>query len=682
MKFSYNWLQEYYEKKLPAPDKLAEILTLHSFEVEGMNQVGQDWVLEVDILPNRADCLSHFGLAREIAAVLGKSIGKLEQEELKVVNGKLKPINLEIQCAQLVPCYSAIIIEGIKVSQSPNWLKERLETVGIRSINNIVDLTNFVMLETGQPLHAFDYDKIKDQKMILRQSSKGEKIVTLDDKEHKLEQGALVIEDNGRLIDLVVVMGGKLSEVDGQTKNIVLQAGNFDRKSIYQTTKSLGHSTDASAIYTQGIDPNLTIPTLGRAYFLLKQISGGNIVQLIDIYPKKIEPKKIKLEVDKVNGLLGIKVPANTIKSILQNSGLLVNGSANKLEATIPTFRQDLTAQEDLIEEIGRIYGYDKIPAQLPTATLVPSEINEEIVYENKVRDILTGFGFSETYNYSFVSNKTLDICKFKAPELENPVSQEQKYLRPCLIPNLVKNVKDNLRYFDEIKLFELGKIFQLSEKDKITEKKKLAGILVLKEKGNSSANEAQEFYQLKGLVDSLLNKLRISDIWYDDQVDKKKNILSIFHPARRAEIKVGNDLVGYLGKIRPEILKTMGIEKKAAVFELDFEALVRLATEERIYLPPSKYPALIRDIAVLVEQGTKVVEVLNLINAAGGQLVADIDLFDIYEGKELPENKKNLAFHIIYQAEDKTLTEKEVDQLHQKIVKALEEEGGWEIRK
>ena len=677
MKFSYNWLSEYLEKKLPAAEKLAEVLAMHSFEVEGVDKVGGDWVLNVDILPNRSDCLSHFGLAREIAAVDKNRVKEPAKEEIKIAKGNLKKIDLEIQCPEMVGRYSAIVIEGIKIQSSQRWLKDKLESVGIRAVNNIVDLTNFVMLESGQPLHAFDYDKIKNQKMILRKSKKGEKVVTLDDIEHELDQDILVMEDKDRLIDLVGIMGGQLSQIDQNTKNIVVQAGAFDRQSIYQTTKELGHSTDASAIYTQGTDLNSTEPALARIYHLLKQLGGSKTVQQIDVYPHKSEAKTIKLEAAKVKKVLGINIPSDKIKAILENSGLKVLGDKN-LEIVIPTYRQDLVLPEDLIEEIGRIYGYDKIKPAMPKTALIPPEINEEIVYQNKLRDIMSSFGFSEAYNYSFISSETLKSCHVRAVEIANPTSQENKFLRPCLIPNLLKNVKDNARFFEQIKLFEIGKVFNINKQNQIEEQKAIGGVLALGPK----AKNAQEFYQAKGIVDSLLNKLRISDIWYDDSIEEKNQILNAFHPIRRAQIKVGNDLIGWLGEVDRRTLNNFGLKERTAVFELDFDKVVQMAAEERLYTPPSKYPASVRDIAVLVERNTKVSEVLNLINAAGGKLVVDVDLFDIYEGKELPEDRKNLAFHIIYQSNDKTLTAQEVNKLHQKIAAVLEKERGWEVRK
>jgi phenylalanyl-tRNA synthetase beta chain len=675
MIFSYNWLQSFFKAKLPKPEKLAEFLTMHAFEVGEIKRRAGDFVLNIDILSNRGhDCLCHYGIAREIAAILDRKLNIPKGEKLITKKGELQPVKLKINCPNLVSRYSAIAVEGVKISKSPQWLKKRLGTLGIRSINNIVDLTNFVMLETGQPLHAFDYDKILGKKMVLRRAKKGEKIITLDGVKRDLYEGALIIEDENRLIDLVGIMGGKLSEIDSTTKNIVLQAGSFDRRNIYQATKNLRHSTDASDIYSHGIDPNLTIPALERAYLLLKKIGGGKIVQLIDVYPKKILPLKIKLDLDYVKKLLGIEITSKEIKNMLKRFGFKV--VEDLVEA--PTLRLDVSIPEDLIEEIGRLYGYQKIKPAFPVASLVPPKRNFELFWENMAKNILKEAGFTEVYNYSFISEEDRKVFKRNnLAEVQNPVSAEQKYLRPSLIPELLKNVKKNQNSVfasssagKEIKIFELEKIFKKPKS--VEEKRMLSGVI---------AGDA--FYEAKGVVDLLLNKLGISSVWYDEyQPTPEESKLSIWREKRCAEIKTDNEEIGFLGEISPKILGALKIEGRAVVFDIDFEKLQKLASEEQGYQPISAYPAAVRDIAVLVPLFVKVEEVLNQVEFSGGKLIRDVDLFDIYEGEEMPEGKKNFAFHIIYQAEDRTLSSEEIDEIQQKIIEALEENPDWEVRK
>lgn len=679
MIFSYNWLKQYIKGKMPGPEELVKLLMFHSFEIEGLEKKGQDYLIDIDVLPNRAhDCLCYVGVAREIAAICGLNIVNIEQEKLVLSQDKIKEIELKIQCPKLVPRYSAIVVKDVKISDSPKWMRERLETVGIRSINNIVDLTNFIMLETGQPLHAFDYDKIRGRKMIIRQSKKGEKVITLDDVERKLEDGMLVIEDGKGLIDLVGIMGGKLSEIDSKTKNIVLQAGNFDKRILYVTSKKLKHSTDASCIYTQGIDPNLTVPALERANFLLKQSGNGKIVQLIDIYPKKVMPKKIKLDLDYVNHLLGVKIPKQKAIKILKDLGFGVSGKSQQITVTVPTRRVDVLIPCNLVEEIGRVYGYENIPSVFPAGILSPPKRNDEFFWENNIRDILKEAGFCEAYGYSFVGDKDEDVFgwpKNELVEIANPVSSLNRYLRPSLIINLTKAAKENLKNFDTIRMFELGSVFR--KKNGFKEKRMLTGVLT----GKGVKDDG--FYILKGAVDDLFNKLGISDIWYDNiKPTPEDSNLTIWHPGKTAEIKSGNTELGFLGQLHPAVAKGLNIKEKIFLFDIDLELTLKAVSEEHEYRPISPYPAVLRDISLLVPRGTKTVDILNAINIAGGAIVRDVDLFDVYSGKEVPDGRENFAFHIIYQSEEKTLSSQEVDMVHQKIIKLLEENLEWEVRK
>jgi phenylalanyl-tRNA synthetase beta chain len=385
-------------------------------------------------------------------------------------------------------------------------------------------------------------------------------------------------------------------------------------------------------------------------------------------------PKKIKLNLNYVESLLGVKIPTNEIKDILKRLGFKIS---QPLIVEVPTFRLDINLPEDLIEEIGRIYGFEKIPARPPLVSLIPPERNLDIFWEDFVKDVLKEAGFSEIYNYSFISEKMAKIFGFKnLIEIENPVSLEQKFLRPSLILNLLKNVKDNEKNFKEIKIFELGKIFrkiQISKsKFQIVEKKMLTGLIT-----------GEAFFEAKGIIDLLLNKMGISNIWYDEyQPTPEESEIEIWHLKRSAEIKTDNEEIGFLGEISPKILEKLEIEGRVVVFDFDFEKLKNLASEEHEFRPLSKYPAAIRDLAVLVPSETKVEEVLNKIEIAGGSLVRDVDLFDIYEGEEIEEGKKNLAFHIIYQAEDRALSSEEIDKIQEKIIESLEEEPEWQVRR
>ncbi len=669
MIFSYNWLQSFFRGRLPKPKKLAEILTMSSFEIEKLEKKGDDWVLDIDVLPNRAgDCFSHLGIARECAALLNL--------KLKTQNTKFQPktqnldiknlLKIKVENSDLCSRYTARVMIDVKIGESPEWMRERLKVCGLQPINNVVDIANYVMLELGQPLHAFDLHKISGKKIIVRKAKKGEKIITLDNNKFNLAQDILIIADEKNPLAIAGIKGGKKAEIDKNTKTIVLEAANFDKIIIRKTRQELKLQTDASLRFEHGIDANLTEQGINRAADLIQKICNGKTSKgLIDFFPKKVFPKTIKLELDYIEQLLGVKIPKKEIISIFQKLGFTPIdqsiGVKKMLLVKIPTFRLDISIPEDLIEEIGRIYGYDHIKPIFPLAVLTPPKRNIDCFWQKKVKNILKETGFTEVYNYSFINEKDAKIFNWQQKtliELENPLSAEQKYLRPCLIPNLLKNIQKNQKRFNEIKIFELGKVFRTGLKTGVEEKRMLTGILT----GNNM------FYQTKGVVDLLLNKLGISNVWYNEQE------MFICKTKKCAEIKINGKGIGFLGEISAEI--------KACVFAIDFEKLQKHCSEEVMYQPISLYPTAIRDLAVLVPREIKVADVLNKINIAGGKLVRDVDIFDIYEGEKIQDGKKNFAFHIIYQAEDRTLTNKEIDEIHNRIIKVLEKNPSWEVRK
>jgi len=683
MNFSYNWLQSFFKDKLPRPEKLAESLIMHSFEISEVKKLNKDWLLDIDVLSNRGpDCFSHLGIAREISAITGlkKAADIYQLKEDKETRAK-DFIKIEVKDKNVCQRYTARVVIDAKIGFSPKWMRERLEVCGLKPINNIVDIVNYVMLETGQPLHAFDGKKLEGRKILIRFAGQDEKITTLDGEKYDLEKETLVIADSKKPLAIAGIKGGKIPEIDLETKVIVLESANFNPRVIRRTSKRIDLKTDASWRFEHGIDPNLTESAVNRAAFLIREIAGGKVAQgSIDFYPKKAFPKIVRLELAYVERLLGIKIPQGKIITILKSLGFKIKNPKLKIvDVEIPTFRLDISIPEDLIEEIGRMYGYQKIPAQFPIAALIPPERNLDIFWKNLSKDILKETGFAEIYNHSFVSEKDRQIFKYNKEELievENPTSLDFQYLRPSLIPNLLKNTEKNFRNFREIKIFELGKIFSenrmTKSKEQINEKRMLTGLIT-----------GQAFYQLKGTIDLLLNKMGISNIWYDEyQPTPQESKKCIWQFQKCAEIKVNQEEIGFLGEILPKILDDLKISSKVTVFDVDFEKLSRLASEEHEYRPISRFPSAVRDIAVLVPGEVKVDQLLNKIYDSGKELIYNVELFDIYEGEELPAGKKNLAFHIIYQAEDRTLTSEEIDNIQNKIIRSIEKEKGWEVRK
>jgi len=698
MLFSYNWLQNFFIKKLPEPKRLAEVLTMHSFETEKPKKKGKDWVFDIDILPNRAsDCFSHIGIARELAVLLKDKIRTpkstlREEKELKTKDF----LKIEVKDKNTCSRYSARMVFNVKIGPSPKWMQERLKVCGLRPINNIVDITNYVMLETGQPLHAFDFEKIKDstsskaKTIIVRNAKQGEKIVTLDEKKYDLDNDVLVIADKKTPLAIAGIKGGKVPEIDKDTRIVVLEAANFNPHRIRKSSRKLNLRTDASWRFEHGIDPNLTEQAITRAAYLIQEIAKGKIAKgMVDIYPKKVLPKKMRLNLEYVEHLLGIKISKKEIISILKRLEFRVKDLDSILWVEVPTRRLDISLPEDLIEEIGRVYGYENIPPKMPIVPIYPPKENKTLLWEKKIKEIVRAMGFTEVYLYSFISERDKELFSItensqsiskdsQLIEIKNPVSSNTKYLRPSLLPNLLKVVKKNEKKKKEIRIFEIGKIYLRSpdkfQPQKVREKRMLVGIVSGRDK----------FYELKGITESLFEKLGIVDIFFDPfQVFPEESPLVFWERNASAEIRErqGDIKLGFLGRIKKETLDFYQIEDEVYGFEIDFEKLIELAEEEHEYKAPSPYPEVIRDIAVLVPVKTLAGEVIEKIHLVGGDLIRDVEVFDIYQGAPLPSGKKNLGFHIIFQAQDRTLTSEEVDKIMKRISKELEKNVQWQVR-
>ena len=702
MIFSYNWLQSFFQNKLPKPKELASLLTMHSFEVEGVKKVGSDYVFDIDVTPNRPDCFSHLGIAKECFVLLKSQIPnsksqtnpKFQIPKYKIKKSKKVNIKdfVEVRVEKSNDCsrYTGMVIQRVKVKASPKWIQKRLIACGVQPINNIVDATNYVMLETGQPLHAFDLDKLssvqiqktdlknqKDKleikKIIIRRAKEGETIEALDDKEYELNKDILVIADTEKVLAIAGIKGGKSSAIDVKTKNIFIEAANFNPALIHRASRQLRLRTDASLRFEHGLDPNLTQKALRQVAALIQEIGGGIVLEKeIDIYSRKAFPRTIKLNLNDVEKLLGIKIPKSKITAILKSLNFQVKQIKSEvLKVEVPTIRRDINLSQDLIEEVGRIYGYNHLPSILPEVALALPEKNYKLFWQKEIKDSLKELGFFEVYNYSFIAGADKKIWPDKLVTLQNPISDEFKYLRPSLLINLLKNVRENSKNFSKIRIFELGKVFR--EEDNKPFEREMISFMATK----------SSFYEIKGIVDTLLNRLGISDIFYDDFQAQPDNSATSFWDANyAAEIKVNGKKIGFLGKLAKSVLDKLEISGDVFACDIEFNKLIEEASEENEYQPISKFPAAVRDLAILVPIKTKVVDILNIINEIGESLVRDIDMFDEYVGDRLPEGKKSLAFHIIYQAQDHTLSSDEISQVHQKIINALERNPEWEVRK
>jgi phenylalanyl-tRNA synthetase beta chain len=652
----------------------------------------EDYILEIKVLPDRAhDAVSHVGLAREISALTGSAI-EFDYEGLKIAKKKTAKVTVSIENEDLGSRYLAAKLDGLKIEKSPQWISARLESCGIRSINNVVDVTNYVMLELGQPLHAFDFAEIETDgvaEIIVRRAKENEEIMILDGSVKKMSVEDIVIANKKGALALAGVMGGKGSGVSEKTTSIVLEAATFAPALIRKTKNKFGLQTDAAMRFEKGLDPNLAEKAMVRAIEILTHITDAKLEGIIEQYPAPVKPWIVKLDLNYVNSLLGEDVPVSVSKKILNSLGFGVKSAGKTLNVTVPTFRLDVLTPEDLIEEIGRVYGYEKIKATAQLVSVKPPLANEQRIFTRNVKNILVGQGFSEVYNYAFYSQKDAEAAKLKSfqhLELEAPGNLEQTILRVSLIPNLLKNVRENLKFAKELRIFEIGKVFLASSGGLPNEKSMLCGVVVLEEKiakkdGKNKLRQTS-FFQAKSLVGELLLQLGITDQYFSELQEGFQQVSKAFcHEGRASEIKItgSREPIGVLAEINPLVLADFEISSRVAFFEFDLKLLQTVSSAEREFRAIPKYPNVSRDLAMIVGGGARVDEILAVMQTEGGDLLADVDLFDIFD---FEDGTSSYAFHLLLNGEDRTLTSQEVDAVMEKIIASLEKNLKVQIRK
>jgi phenylalanyl-tRNA synthetase beta chain len=648
-----------------------------------------DYILDLEITPNRPDSMSVVGIARECAAILDRPYKMPEVESgidgpaFQQARQKLRKIkelvSVEIKDPDLCPRYTAKVITGVEIGPSPQWMQQRIIAAGGRPINNLVDVTNYVLYELGQPLHAFDYDLIPEGKIIVRRALKDEKIVTLDDIERKLLPDTLVIADKNAPIALAGVMGGLGSEVNENTKTILLESAYFSPKNISRTSRELGLISESSMRFERSIDPNNVIFASQRACCLYEQVAGGKTLEgVIDEYPKKINPVTIDLRPERVNKILGTSLNEENIIKILKSLELKV-AKGEELSVTVPTFRPDLEREIDLIEEVARLYGLNNIASTLPKSSEKQGKLTDEQKNQEQVRDLLIAAGYFETLNYGFTDVELIKALNFKGDvEITNPLSSDLAIMRPSLIPGLIKNTINNIRYGNEnLKLFEIGYVFEKRKDDVPREIKRLAllGAGSLNEKSWSGKLQMADFYFLKGTLEVICESLQIDSLIFQ----KEDNPL--LEKGQGAAIYFGEEKAGYIGMVSREILEKLNLPENVFVAEIDYQPLFKYAKSQAEYIPISKYPGITLDLAILVDADISHHQINQVIREAGEELLKDVKLFDLYTGKGIPEGKKSMAYSLFFQAFDRTLKTEEAVTLHDKVKKALVDELGAEIR-
>lgn len=636
-------------------------------------------VVDFEITPNRPDCLSMIGMAREAAATFNTKLRYPETECRALSPEKAKDfISVEIKKPELCRRYAARIVKDIKIQQSPWWLQKRLMCAGMRPINNIVDITNYVMLEYGQPMHAFDIRNIRGNRIVVDTAAEGELFTTLDGTERKLSADTLLIKDGERGVAIAGIMGGMNSEIQADTKTILVEGANFNGDNIRSSSKRLGLRTEASSRFEKGIDPNLIELAVDRVCRLIELLGAGTVLSgAVDEYPAKYKAKPVKVRVDRVNAMLGIRLTPKEMDDIFQSLEMKTMRTVSHIIVTPPTVRQDLETEVDMVEEVARIYGYDRLPVTLPKGNS-EAKMTEKQSLRQTAKEALLAMGMNEIQTYSFVSPKGVDNIRMgeeaqarRMVRLINPLGEDTSVMRTTLIPNMLEVLGRNYsRNMPAMRAFELGNTFidNHREGDPLPEERDMLCAACYGEK--------ESFFTLKGALAEMLKKLGIKDLCFHPE-DKA----GTFHPGRCARIFAGEKEIGIMGELHPDVLEKYGIEARALCGELDFNLIADMADMEKRYKPLPKYPSIKRDVALVVAEEVPAARLEAVIKREGAPLLEEAALFDVYRGKPIPKGSKSLAFNLAYRAADHTLTDREAAQVHDRVVLALKEDCGAQIR-
>jgi len=644
-----------------------------------------DVILEIAITPNRPDALSHIGVARDLAALFDRDliIPEIKLNETNEDANKLATVVIEdnINC----PRYIAKVVKDVQIKESPQWLKSRLEKIGLRPRNNIVDITNLVLHECGQPLHAFDLDKLNDNKIVVKSTKSETTFTTLDSKERKLPQDTLMICDGLREVAIAGVMGGENSEITETTKNILIESAYFHPSSIRKTSKALGLSTDASYRFERGTDPNITKYAAERCAQLISDLADGKIANgIIDVYPNVIYPKEIELRFTRTIRILGYEVPKEKIKNILSRLGLAIKVlDDDKLLVSVPTFRPDIEREIDLIEEIARINGYDNIPT-VSKINITLEKKTDETEIDEKIRQAATSHGFFEMINNPLQSESVAKLTG-NPIKISNPLSADMECLRTSLLSGALITVSKNIKQgVKDLKLFEIGDAFKQMSKGEIktfldfTETQNL--LLVISGKGQNKGWNTDEkdsdFYLLKGMINSFLSKLSLDNVLIDSYYSTANEIYAYYLTKSFKEVELGRG-----GKLKNEVLQQFDINQDVYCFEFDLSALKSIQSNSKTYIDPLKYPKIIRDFAFILDKSIKYLDVKEFIKKKSSQLLKVVSVFDVFENDSLGTDKKSLAFSLEYFDESRTLTEEEVEKDFNNLIALITTEFNAQLR-
>lgn len=710
MNISYNWLRELTGVEW-GPRELAERLTMLGLAVEVVHEAGDDFVLEIDVTSNRPDCLSHLGVAREVAAAAGGRVSLPEGAPSRMEGRAEEFTSVEIRDADLCPRYSGRVVRGVTIKPSPDWLVKRLEAIGQRPINNVADVTNYVLHEQGQPLHAFDLAKLTEHRIVVRRAAAGEKLKTLDGVERELDAEMLVIADAVRTVALAGVMGGEESEISEGTRDVLIESAYFDPASVRRTSRVLGLRTEASHRFERGVNYAGVLRAQERCVALITELAGGAATEnAVDVYPKHIEPATVSLRPERVKALAGLDVDSGEAVRILLALGFIQRDAMAALGATAsggaggpargraltfmaPTWRADVEREEDLVEEVARHYGYDKIATELP-ASSVAGEYQPSERKRRALRRALTARGFDEAISFSFIDageDGRFDLLpglvalRGEGAEqfvtLTNPIIEGVTRMRPTLLAGLLGAVRHNFNQGTrDVQLFETGRVFAAnSERGQLPAEREALALVATGfalEEGRAGGARELDFYDLKGALESAVDAMNLRPLRYE--------------PARARHLRDGQAArvlshdgraIGSIGRLDDAVAGLYKFRQPVYVAEVDLSALMEMEETPVLYRPLARYPAVVRDVSLLVGRGTALAQMLDAVAAERLENCRGAKLVDVYEGKNLPEGKRSVTLRIEYRADDRTLRDEEVDEMHARLVRALEEKFGAQQR-
>ncbi len=671
MKISYNWLKDYCKYDLSV-EELAESLTNAGLVVDTVNPVEDDFCLEVEVTSNRPDCLGFIGVAREVAAIVR---GKLDIPDVSYDDtngGNINDITgVTIEDNELCQRYTARIIKDVKIGPSPEWLQRKISSVGLRPVNNIVDITNYVLMESGQPLHAFDSDKLSDGKIIVRRAKKGETMEAIDGSKCTLSDEMLVIADSQKPVAIAGIMGGKETEVSDATRNILLESAFFDPRSVRRTSRKLGLMSDSSYRFERRVDPECVDWASRRAAKMILEIAGGQAAEGV-IDQNYLEDNKVSvtLKMSRLDGLLGLQVEKDTAKEILEHLQFRISAETKDgFSVDVPSFRGDVYREIDLIEEVARIHGYDKIPVKSSIGVKLTQDNQFDKITE-KTKNVISGLGFNEVITDSIVGdsqNRHGTIwSETGSLKILNPIRQDEDLLRKALVHNLLRVKKHNQNYgVEKTDIYELSKVYLPKGDDQLPEEKEC--LCILGEEG---------YLALKGVIEAILCHLNIADSLESVHFD-----FGLFSSDKSAELRLGDSVLGFIGELSREVISDYDFRSKPCVAELDFDILIDKTNLESSYRKIPSFPVVTRDFAVVSDEAVTWADIKGCIESLKIDYVDDIEFFDVYRGKQIEKGRKSIAFRIIFRADDKTLKSEEVDILQEKILVNLNNSLGVNLR-